>query len=380
MGQPKTQTEIALDDFRKAGVPIEKVLRPFVSKKMQGFNAEVYSTWIQRWAVNAAANYPVVKGCSGVSSLRNCAKDVPAVVVGIGPSLDENISDLKRAPRHAVIIATDAALRPLARHGIHPDLVLNFDARDEQETMWETIDTSPYVLLANSVTSPFTIDAWKGSVMFFNMMQNDDEFCTNILPAIHPYLGELPNMGTVGNGAVFLAYHMGCRPILTVGMDLCYQKTPIPPANQQPDPSASILEAGWKYRCQDWNHLGDAWLPIENKTLYDNSQRAQGTYDETIKGIPYRVDKPLSLYRESLLAAIGKFDLPVINCSGGVLSNQILSMPLLKALEEKCYAALEPMRTSAKFLRELIGVNRDWRLVKEARIFVPTSQSQLGEK
>lgn len=386
MSQPtETMTEQALKDFRAAGV-VEKSPRLFHSKKMTGFNAEVYACWIERWANNAAANYPVVRRADGVAFLRKAAKDVPAVVVGIGPSLDDSIADLKRAPRHAIVIATDAALRPLARHGIHPDLVINFDARDEQRTMWTSVDTSPYVLLANSATSPLTIDAWRGSLMFFNMLQHDDEFCTNILPALYPHIGQLPNMGTVGNGAVFLAWQMGCKPILGVGMDLCYQLTPESPASAILPPKDSILGAAWKYRCKDWTFIpptaeipnGD-WQESENKVLYDNSERMKGTIDEVIKGKTYKTDECLKFYRNSLVSNVGQFDIPLINCSGGVLSDLLPTMSLRQALETKCYDALEPGRSTVKFLRTLLpDAKRGDLLDPTERIFVPNPNADIA--
>lgn len=373
-----TQTEAALEEFRQAGV-VHTSPRLFTSKRMSGFNAEVYSTWIERWAANAAANYPVMKGSAGVSFLKNAAKGVPAIVVGIGPSLDDSILDLVRAPRHAVIIATDAALRPLARHGIKPDIVLNFDCRDAQPTMWDSLDTSPYVLLANSCTSPHTIAAWKGKAMFFNMAQSDDEFCTNILPSMFPYLGSLPNMGTVGNGAVYLAHYMGCSAIIGVGMDLCYREVVETQDPGRPNP--------WKYRCNDYFFLpptaempDGAWEVTENKVLYDNDKRMAETQDEEIKGVVYRTDKALQTYRNSLVSNIGQLDIPFINCSGGVLTGLVPTMTLREALEKKCYAALEPGRTIVKHLRFLDVVvpcaSLDWRLVPEARIFVPQSADQ----
>lgn len=370
----QTQTEAALNEFRQAGVPIEKARRPYRSKRMQGFNAEVYSAWIERWANNAAANYPVVRKSEGVSFLRNAAKDIPAIIVGIGPSLDDEILSLKIAPRHAVIIATDAALRPLLRHGIKPDIVLNYDARDEQATMWESIDTRGLVLLANSVTSPFTIDAWKGKAMFFNMMQADDEFATNILPALFPYLGQLPNLGTVGNGAVFLAWQMGCKPILTVGMDLCYGERMTETIPAKDDVPATYKTEGWKYRCRDWKLLNDkpeeVWSEIENEVLYENGKRMKETEDEEIKGKIYKTDPCLKFYRNSLVGNIGQFDMPVINCSGGVLTDLIKSMPLKQAIEDKCYAALEPGRTTAKHLFALIPDGKEeFNLNEKERIF-----------
>lgn len=381
MSQP-TQTEVALEEFRQAGV-VTKSPRLFSSKRMTGFNAEVYSSWIERWARNFSANYPVIKGSAGVSFLKNSALGVPAVVVGIGPSLDDEINDLKTASRHAVIIATDAALRPLVRHGIQPDVVLNFDARDEQRTMWQSIDTSKFVLVANSCTSPMTIAAWQGPIMFFNMLQSDDEFCMNILPAVHPYIGQLPNMGTVGNGAVFLAHLMGCKPILTVGMDLCYSCDEN--IHKVTMNGEGIKDRGpvWRYRCKDWRFTPPTqdlpegeWTEIENKVLYDNDDRLKDTFDEKIKDKTYKVDKALQMYRNSLISNVGQMDIQIINCSGGVMENFVPSMPLRQALERHCYSALEPARAAVKFMRKIVpAANLDWFLDEEARIFVPTDNA-----
>lgn len=369
-------TQAALEELKQAGAPVEKAPRPYLSKRMNGLNAEIYSQWIERWANNAASNYPIVKRSEGVAFLRNCAKDVPAVVVGIGPSLDDEIKALTIAPRHAVIIATDAALRPLLRHGIRPDIVVNYDARDHQSSMWNTIDTSGLVLLANSVTSPLTVQAWKGKVMFFNMMQADDEFASNILPALFPFTGQLPNIGTVGNGAVFLAWQMGCKPILGVGMDLCYRQVNSPATANVP-----TNDQAWRYRCQDWE-LGSQsgnWFETENKVLYDNDVRLKNASDEVIKGKTYKTDDMLRFYRNGLVSKIGGLDIPFINCSGGALTDLVKTMNLKDAIEQKCYQALDPGRTIAKHLFPIIpDGKRGWAFDDDNKIFIPNTAEALA--
>lgn len=337
-------TEETLDALRQAGLPIQRQPRAYMSKRMSGFNASVYSQWIERWARNAALNYPVISDSWGIRFLKKSAHGIPACVVGIGPSLDESIVPLAYAHERCLIIATDAAVRPLLRHGIKPDLVVNYDARDDQRTMWDTVDTSDLVLVANSVTSANTIDAWKGKSFFFNMQQLDDEFATNILPSIYPHLGELPNMGTVGNGAIYLAHEMGCAPIFSVGMDLCYRR----------------IGDAWRYRCKDFLQkpndieFPDAWIETENKVLYDNDDRMSRTFDIEHKGETFRVDEPLKFYANSLLSNIGTLDLPVINCSGGVLSKYIKSMPLDEALKTKCPKQIYPGQTVVRFVNQIM--------------------------
>lgn len=87
------------------------------------------------------------------------------------------------------------------------------------------------------------------------------------------------------------------------------------------------------------------------------------------------------MYRNSLFAAVGKFDLPIINCSGGVLQDLVKTMTLRDALEQKCYASLEPARTTAKHLMSLIpAANHDWKLVPDAKIFIPNVNADLWSR
>jgi hypothetical protein len=343
-----------LDEMKKDGLPVKEGSRSYQSKRMTGFNADVYSAWIARWARNAAINYPVVSDGWGIRFLRKSATGIPAVVVGIGPSLDDNMEALRYARERALLIATDAAVRPLLRHGIKPDLVVNYDARDEQATMWETIDTSDLTLVANSVTSPRTIAAWQGKIIFFNMLQLDDEFATNILPAMYPHLGDLPNMGTVGNGAIYMANEMGCSPILTIGMDLCYKRV-----TKKNELGGELLDH-WRYRCKDYIfkpndvEFPEGWIETENRVLYDNDTRMAKTFDVDHKGQTFRIDEPLRFYANSIIQNIGSLDLPVIDCSGGVLAKYIRHIPLKEALATKCSKQIYPAQTTVRYLSQLV--------------------------
>ncbi len=70
-----------------------------------------------------------------------------------------------------------------------------------------------------------------------------------------------------------------------------------------------------------------------------------------------------------------------MNCSGGVMTDMVKSMTLKEALEQKCYAALEPARTTLKHLMKLIpAANKDWVLLPDARIFIPKINADLWSR
>jgi hypothetical protein len=289
-------------------------------KNMNEANTEIVQGWIERWVRNAAVNYPIIRESDSVGLLRDAAKDLPVVVVGIGPSLDRDIDRVKELKPLAYIIATDAALRPLLAHNVTPDLVLNFDCRDAQRTMWETVEslTADTVLVANSCTSPKTIEAWAGRMIFFNMVQADDEFCSNVLPILYPHIGGLPNLGTVGNGAVYLADFMGASKIFLLGFDFCYSERP----DGGPD----------RYRCADYIRVSPSieypngrWERQENAALYNNDERLKGVVEETINGRRYYTDETLTNYRRILIDMIGHLDFPIVDLSGASLASSLES-------------------------------------------------------
>ncbi len=55
-------------------------------------------------------------------------KDIPAIIVAAGPSLDKNIEQLRKAKGKAFILAVDTAMRHLIKHDIMPDAMVTLDA------------------------------------------------------------------------------------------------------------------------------------------------------------------------------------------------------------------------------------------------------------
>ena len=90
---------------------------------------EVKSTTTLRfndlWQQNFQANRNIIQKNPGVVALTQKFKGVPAIIVGAGPSLDKNINLLGRAQGHSLILASDAALKPLLSQGVLPSVVVS---------------------------------------------------------------------------------------------------------------------------------------------------------------------------------------------------------------------------------------------------------------
>ncbi len=312
-----------VQELALAGLPVRKGVRGIHRDPDTPVDKFSSDLWHSRWVHNAFQNYPIVSKCFGIRFLAEACHGMPAFVVGVGPSLDDQIKELKSANGRSLILATDAALRALLANEIEPDLVLSFDCKADQKRLWESVPRGTNIpAILNSCTHPDTIASWPGPILFFNQYHTQDELCRRILPDIFPNVGQIPSAGTVGNMALLAAHAFGCDPICAVGMDFCYQKI---------GSLASIGSNGiskeekqeWRYRAQDyvWQAscspgIPGKWEPGEIKALYDNDERLERAF--MVKGEnrkEFKSDPELVFYLESFNHVMPHFRVPLVNCS-----------------------------------------------------------------
>ncbi len=148
------------------------------------------------------------------------------MVIGAGPSLDKNIQLLGRAKDKAVLIASDAALKPLLANDIVPAFVACLDPQEDIAKFLKGAPTRGMTLVAPSIIHPKVLDLWEGDVVFYSKFAPDIQTLTEIQKQA-PHLGHLTPGGTVLSIAYDLAFQMGANPILFVGQDLSYPRKKI---------------------------------------------------------------------------------------------------------------------------------------------------------
>ncbi len=204
---------------------------------------EVKNATLQRfnrlWKNNFEINLPSVQNNPGVASLKNRFENVPWIVIGAGPSLDKNIRLLERARGKAVLIASDAALKPLLAHAIVPDFTASLDPQIEITKFFKNCPHRGITLIVPSIIHPQVLDLWQGGVVFYHKFAPDIPLLTQIQNRV-PHLGCLTPGGSVLSVAYDLAFQSGGDPILFVGQDLSY---PQPKTHsRQSENSAARLE------------------------------------------------------------------------------------------------------------------------------------------
>lgn len=147
-------------------------------------------------------------------------KDIPAIIVSAGPSLDHNIEELKAAEGKAFILVVDAAAKAVLRAGIQGWIMITVDPNKELSLFDdERIQETPMVaesysrmeiLLRHKAKKVFSY-GW-GSDILAALMKD----CLNYEPKA------LPTGGSVANDAFSLVEYLGFQTIILVGQDLAF--------------------------------------------------------------------------------------------------------------------------------------------------------------
>ncbi len=149
---------------------------------------------------------------------ENEYKGKPAIIVGAGPSLDKNIDFLKDAKGKALIFSVDGAMNTLMDKGIIPDVVSSIERVEltanfykKKEIPEEVIYVGPNVVLG-SILDKFKkiIFTGRSGDAFFHRL-NDSIGFSNLNVGIN-----------VSNVLISFARHLGCSPVIFMGLDLAY--------------------------------------------------------------------------------------------------------------------------------------------------------------
>lgn len=171
---------------------------------------------------NIIQNYKYLDYHYSINSLKNILpKDIPAIIVAAGPSLDKNIELLKEAKGKSCIIACDTAVKPLLRHDIIPDFFVVVDPRKPFELFDdEKIKNIPMISGLN--IPPIIMEQHIGKRVLFNDSQLMTEMFEFVFEKNHPKrrMAALASGGSVSNNAFSVGKWMGAKTIILVGQDL----------------------------------------------------------------------------------------------------------------------------------------------------------------
>ncbi len=170
------------------------------------------------WTHNILNNLPYTIKYPSFQCFKDLWKDRPAIIVGSGPSLKEDIHYLRRLQNKCLIIAAGSSIQALQHHGIQPHLIVSMDGGLPNLHVFENIDTSQVPLLFISQIYYGILELYEGkmvSALFSNDLISRYLWADRCIP-------EFYNTSTVTGTAVQAAEFMGSNRIILMGQDLSY--------------------------------------------------------------------------------------------------------------------------------------------------------------
>lgn len=199
-------------------------------------DAVTINTWRQIWIDQYKANhdkYGPFKANS-VGTLFNKYARQPVIIVGSGPSLKNNVDELKDT-KGIPIVSCLHNFHFLHDKGIKADYFVTLDAgpicveevseggSQPPEVYWEA--TKDHTLIAFCGTHPDLIARWKGKVLWFNAPV-PEETIMKANDAVEPFGVYVSNGGNVLGACQYIAKAvMGCNPVVFTGADFSFSYT-----------------------------------------------------------------------------------------------------------------------------------------------------------
>jgi hypothetical protein len=169
------------------------------------------------WISDIMANLQHLVGVTTFLALEDRYQDVPAFIVGAGPSLEKNIEQLKEATKKGIVFAANTSARALAKSDVTPQVVACLESIDLSADLRE-LPFIDEVVRAFSITgSPAHMTVGDGPLL------PTYEAIRACLPLVDllGYPG-LSVGASVTTAAFMLAERLGCNPIVLVGQDLAF--------------------------------------------------------------------------------------------------------------------------------------------------------------
>jgi len=186
----------------------------------KNINIATLSRFEKLWTVNIATNLKYFLSDPGIKTLEGKFKNIPAVLVAAGPSLDRHISFLKRIRKKVLLVCVDAVLSRLLYEGIDPDIVFSVDPQIFAFYFFYLCrNYNSKAILIYEPSCHRKIPAfWKGGRLTFDTIFPLIKWLSNITGE----KGMLDMGGSVSTSAFDFILLTEAEPIILIGQDMAF--------------------------------------------------------------------------------------------------------------------------------------------------------------
>lgn len=295
---------------------------------------------------NYFANLAAGFSLPGVERLFGRFKNVPAIIVAAGPSLDRNMHLLRGIKGKFPIIAVDTALRQLVANGIKPDIVCAADPSYENSLDFVGVENETDVVLAiEPMTHPDIFESFKGPKMLMTFGGGLQAICKDLRETV----GTLVCWGSIATTVFDMVRKMGCDPIVFIGLDLSFQD--------------GRLHARGSYSDDLLFERIHPFTSIEHESADYINTRGRYKLARSDGKVLY-TDENMKLYRDWFEDQFRQTSAKIINATeGGVVDKYVEIMPLAAVIDKYADSAVavrsiidaalnSPVHADVKALRE----------------------------
>lgn len=202
---------------------LELTQKVFETCKSKLVDVNTIAKFSEKWLTNTLYNIAAVNNTTAylLSSLEDKFIGQTALVLGAGPSLNDNIERIKANRNRFVIFAVNKTVKFLEQNNIIPDFIVCLDAGN----METTLDVSPeYLARANCILdlrTDKTIFTKKFKRLFVNF--SDTDFIVSKLAKTNEFIKIYESGGTSTILALVAAAKLGFSKIVLAGIDLAFK-------------------------------------------------------------------------------------------------------------------------------------------------------------
>jgi hypothetical protein len=200
---------------------------------------------------NLYANLTVSADRTSFFSLKGALQGLPAVICGAAPSLKKQVPFLQKVTEKSVIFAGGAALEALSFSSVPIHIAAGIDPDPSYERC----------KLQGSFEAPFFYQGRFSHELLSQVQGPSFEVPSSSGLRLEETIHDFEGGGTVTTFCTALALHLGCNPIIFVGMDLAYGKDLEKYAQMQGfgDSHSSPMLYKENYTQKDWV-ISASWL------------------------------------------------------------------------------------------------------------------------
>ena len=167
---------------------------------------------------NSFANLIHMATSPDVGELKNAFQDVPFILVGAGPSLDESIDFLKKVQNKAIIVASNSPYRKLINNGIRPHLVVTADPMKPTLAGFQNVKLDHVPLACPFSAYPEIVKRFSGRILSWSTLNPIADFVKKRIGKAEGT--KILEQGTVSGCVLDLSKLFGCKKVIFVGQDM----------------------------------------------------------------------------------------------------------------------------------------------------------------